>query len=268
MALVGFPEHPSDMYNAAAVLAEGASPASTARCTCPTTGCSTSSATSRPARRPATIEVNGDDASACHDLRGHLEPGPPASTEALAGAEVMVNLSASPYHAGKGTERERMLVQRARDNLSAILFCNMVGGQDELVFDGHSLALDQDGRVVARAPQFEEALTICTVDPGAVSGARLRDSRHRGPACAARAVGRPAGRAGWPRSASRRRPTDVGGPVAEPLAPEEEVYSALRTGLRDYTRRTASSAWCSASPAASTPRWWRWWPWTRWGRSG
>ena len=73
------------------------------------------------------------------DLRGHLEPGPAASDEALAGATLIVNVSASPYHAGKGVERERMLAQRARDNLCAVAFCSLVGGQDELVFDGHSL---------------------------------------------------------------------------------------------------------------------------------
>ena len=72
-----------------------------------------------------------------------------------------------------------MLIQRARDNLAAVLFCNTVGGQDELVFDGHSVAIDQDGEILARAPQFEESLTLCTIDPGAVAAARLRDTRHR-----------------------------------------------------------------------------------------
>ena len=72
-----------------------------------------------------------------------------------------------------------MLVQRAVDYLAAVVFVNTVGGQDELVFDGHSLAIDQDGQVLARAPQFEEALTLCTIDPGAVAAARLRDTRHR-----------------------------------------------------------------------------------------
>ena len=86
----------------------------------------------------ALIEV-GDvtvGLSVCEDI---WEPGPPASDEALAGATVLINISASPYHAGKGLERERMLVQRARDNVAAVAFCALVGGQDELVFDGHSL---------------------------------------------------------------------------------------------------------------------------------
>src|SRR5919206_409849 len=78
-------------------------------------------------------------------------------------------------------ERARMLVQRARDNLCAVAFCNAVGGQDELVFDGHSVVIDHDGEVIARAPQFAEALTLCTVDLQAASTARLRETRLRPP---------------------------------------------------------------------------------------
>src|SRR6266540_1057561 len=108
----------------------------------------------------AIVEVNGVPIglSVCEDI---WEPGPPALSEALAGAQVVVNLSASPYRAGYGAYRERMLVQRAVDYLAAVVFVNTVGGQDELVFDGHSLAIDQDGQVLTRAPQFEEALTLC-----------------------------------------------------------------------------------------------------------
>src|SRR2546422_649661 len=76
------------------------------------------------------------------------EPGPPATEEALAGATLIVNISASPYHAGKGAERERMFAQRARDNLAAVAFCALVGGQDELVFDGHSFFVDHAGETI------------------------------------------------------------------------------------------------------------------------
>src|SRR5439155_969014 len=79
------------------------------------------------------------------------EPGPPATEEALAGATLIVNISASPYHAGKGAERERMFAQRARDNLAYVAFCGLVGGQDELVFDGHSCVIDHTGETIARA---------------------------------------------------------------------------------------------------------------------
>src|SRR5918993_1458637 len=90
-----------------------------------------------------------------------LESIAPAATGivALVGASVVVNASASPYEVGKGERRERMLIQRARDNLCAVAFCNLVGGQDELVFDGHSVVVDHEGQVIARAPQFAEALT-------------------------------------------------------------------------------------------------------------
>ena len=90
-----------------------------------------------------------------------------------------MNFSASPYHAGKGLERERMLAQRARDNLAAVAFCNLVGGQDELVFDGHSVVIDPEGEVLARAPQFEEALVDLRDRPGC-SG-RRPPARHAPP---------------------------------------------------------------------------------------
>ena len=112
----------------------------------------------------------------CEDI---WQPGPPATDLALAGAQLIVNLSASPYHVGKAEEREEMLVTRARDNASYLAFCNLVGGQDELVFDGHSVVLDDEGAVIARAPGFEEALLVVDVDPTEAIGRRLRDVRRR-----------------------------------------------------------------------------------------
>jgi NAD+ synthase (glutamine-hydrolysing) len=229
VALVGFPERGDDVYNAAAVLADGRVAAVYRKVHLPNYGVFDEQRYFQAGTEPALIELNGVTIglSVCEDI---WEPGPPATSEALAGAQVIVNLSASPYHAGKGAERERMLVQRARDNLAAVLFCNTVGGQDELVFDGHSVAIDQEGRVLARSPQFEEALTLCTIDPGAVDAARLRDPRHR---TAARRE-----RKAVPVLASleveARDPGEVGGDVAPPLESDEEVYTALTTGLRDY----------------------------------
>jgi NAD+ synthase (glutamine-hydrolysing) len=185
----------------------------------------------------------------CEDI---WQPGPPATSEALAGAQVIANLSASPYHAGKGHEREQMLAQRARDNIAAVVFCNLVGGQDELVFDGHSVAIDQDGEIVARAPQFEEAFTVCTLDLGAVTTRRLQDARHRDAVYAervrganpvstiARLAARPVrepvavggdGPDGSPRGG------DMGGPKSELKDELDEVYSALVIGVRDYVEK-------------------------------
>ena len=232
VALVGFPERADDVYNAAAVLADGRLAAVYRKVHLPNYGVFDEQRYFQAGTEPALIEI-GDlplGITICEDI---WEPGPPATAEALAGAQVIVNLSASPYHAGKGLERERMLVQRARDNLATVLFCNTVGGQDELVFDGHSLAIDQDGEVLARAPQFEESLTLCTLDPGAVGAARLRDPRHRSAARSERKAVPTL--VELPEAEPARGP--IGGEISELLGPEQEVYSALCLGLRDYVQK-------------------------------
>src|SRR4051794_25016772 len=232
VALVGFPERRDDVYNACAVLADGEIQAVYRKMFLPNYGVFDEARYFQAGTEAALIELNGVaiGLTVCEDI---WEPGPPATIEALAGAQVIVNLSASPYHAGKPHERERMLLQRARDNTAIVLFCNMVGGQDELVFDGASVAIDASGEIVARAPQFEESLTVCTIDPGAVAALRLRDARHRA------AVRRDRERGGEPvPTLARLTVESVGGQlerqVCEQLSPEEEVYTALVTGLRDY----------------------------------
>ena len=144
VALVGFPERAEDVYNATAVLADGAVRAIYRKVYLPNYGVFDEQRYFQSGPGGATFEL-GDvriGLTICEDV---WEPGPPASEEALAGATVLVNLSASPYHQGKGAERERMLIQRARDTISNVLFCNLVGGQDELLFDGHSLVIDHEG---------------------------------------------------------------------------------------------------------------------------
>jgi NAD+ synthase (glutamine-hydrolysing) len=127
-----------------------------------------------PGGEPETIEVGGHRVglTICEDV---WTPGPPASSEAEAGAEVIVNPSGSPYHRGKGREREAMLADRARAYGVHFAFCNLVGGQDELVFDGHSFVVDPAGEVIARAAQFEEELLVCDVP--ASGGERLAEPR-------------------------------------------------------------------------------------------
>jgi NAD+ synthase (glutamine-hydrolysing) len=237
VALVGFPERDDDVYNAAAVLADGQVAAVYRKMFLPNYGVFDEHRYFQAGTKPALLELNGIaiGLTICEDI---WEPGPPATAQALAGAQVIANLSASPYHAGKPLEREQMLVQRARDNLAAVVFCNLVGGQDELVFDGHSVAIDQNGEVLARAPQFEEALTICTIDPGAVAASRLRDARHRSAVRRARERGAdPVPTVAEASVPSAEAGAEVGGPVAEPLGPEAEVYAALTTGVRDYVEK-------------------------------
>ena len=126
-----------------------------------------------------------------------------------------------------------MLQQRARDELTAVAFCGLVGGQDELVFDGHSLVVDHEGTVIARGPQFEEALLVAEVDPVTVGSARLRDTRRRAPAAAARGTVDQLGSFTVGRAA--------GEPIEPALTPlpdlDDEIYGALVLGTRDYARK-------------------------------
>src|SRR5207244_404162 len=91
----------------------------------------------------------------CEDI---WYPGGPTQVQALAGAQIIINISASPYHSAKGSDRERMLATRAEDNAVALAYVNLVGGQDELVFDGDSLIFDERGLLLARGKVFEEDL--------------------------------------------------------------------------------------------------------------
>jgi NAD+ synthase (glutamine-hydrolysing) len=118
-----------------------------------------------PGSEPVTVEVAGTPVglTICEDC---WVEGPPASVEAANGAQLILNPSASPYHRGKGAERETMFAERARAYGAAFAFCNLVGGQDELVFDGHSLLIDAEGQLVARARQFDEELLVCDLGAG------------------------------------------------------------------------------------------------------
>ncbi|MDQ4071337.1 MAG: NAD+ synthase, partial [Actinomycetota bacterium] len=240
VALVGFPERADDVYNAAAVLADGRVLATYRKMFLPNYGVFDEHRYFQVGERPALIELSGADVGVtiCEDV---WEPGPPATSEAYAGAQLIANLSASPYHAGKPLERERMLAQRARDSLVALAFCNLVGGQDELVFDGMSAVIDERGEVLARAPQFDEALTLCTVDLGAVSAERLRDASHREAVRRERANGAGVVRLGRIEASSDGGAPSAGGDRCEPLAPEAEIYGALTTGLRDYVDKNGFS---------------------------
>jgi NAD+ synthase (glutamine-hydrolysing) len=168
----------------------------------------------------------------CEDI---WQPGPPATDLALAGAQLIVNLSASPFHVGKAEDREEMLVTRARDNASYLAFCNLVGGQDELVFDGHSVVLDDEGEVIARAPGFEECLLVVDLDPAEAIGRRLRDVRRRELQRSRESVP-DVSVIEVPVAVEAADPVE---PLVTPFASElEQMRLALGLGVRDYVEKS------------------------------
>jgi NAD+ synthase (glutamine-hydrolysing) len=166
----------------------------------------------------------------CEDI---WQPGPPATDLALAGAQLIANISASPFHVGKDREREEMLRVRARDNACFVAFCNAVGGQDELIFDGHSVVIDDEGEIVARAPGFEEALLVVDVDPVAAVGRRLRDVRRRSLAREREELRVDLIELGEPRVQRERLHPEP----AALLDDLEQMRRALELGLRDYVAK-------------------------------
>jgi NAD+ synthase (glutamine-hydrolysing) len=174
VALVGFAEPAADdgegrhAHNSLAVLSDGAISAVYRKNRLPNYAVFDEQRYFIPGAEPATVAVGGQQVglTVCEDV---WAPGPPASSEAAAGASLIANPSGSPYHRGKGREREAMLAERARAYGASFAFCNLVGGQDELVFDGHSFVVDAEGAVIARAAQFEEELLLCEVPSPAPS---------------------------------------------------------------------------------------------------
>ena len=230
--LVGVPLFDRDLFNACAVCAGGEVKAVYRKRFLPNYGVFDEARYFAQGRDLLLLEHGRTliGVTVCEDL---WQPGPPATDLALAGAQILVNISASPFHLEKDREREEMLVTRARDNSCYVALCNAVGGQDELIFDGHSVVLDDEGEVLARAPGFEEALLVVDVEPEEVIGRRLRDVRRRAleldrgepPPVSVVHIGPP--REGT--SGSR-----VHGDVAPMLAPIEQMRLALELGLRDY----------------------------------
>jgi NAD+ synthase (glutamine-hydrolysing) len=224
-AIVGFPELADNrVYNAAAVLADGAIQSIYRKVHLPNYGVFDEQRYFAAGSSGTTIELNGHlvGLTVCEDL---WQPGPPASDEARAGAQLLINISASPYHAGKGVERERLFARRAVESNAYVAFCALVGGQDELVFDGHSFVLDPTGTTIARAHQFEEDLLICDLDLPPLAD--------------------PAGTPFELKADSESPPppvTVVTNPLHSPLAPAEaEIYTALELGLHDYVHKNGFS---------------------------
>jgi len=233
VALVGTPWFDRDLWNACAACADGRVQAVYRKHFLPNYGVFDEHRYFAEGRELVLLRLG--DASVgltiCEDV---WQPGPPATDLALAGAQLIVNLSASPFHMGKAEEREEMLVTRARDTSAYLAFCNLVGGQDELVFDGHSVVLDPSGDVMARAPGFREHLLVVDIEPTDAIGQRLRDVRRRELDRSRDTVPE----VGMIELAS---PLDHGSVVpgeVSPFEPElEQMRLALALGLRDYVEK-------------------------------
>jgi NAD+ synthase (glutamine-hydrolysing) len=229
-ALIGTPWFDRDLFNACAVCADGQLKTLYRKRYLPNYGVFDEDRYFAPGRELVLLRLGEVliGPTICEDV---WQPGPPATDLALAGAELLVNLSASPYHVGKAEDREEMLVTRARDNSAYLAFCNLVGGQDELLFDGHSVVLDDEGEVLARAPGFEEALLVVDLDPSEAIGRRLRDVRRRSLAREREEEREPEVVELGPGGGA---PEGIGGPVV-PFEPElEQMRRGLVLALHDY----------------------------------
>jgi NAD+ synthase (glutamine-hydrolysing) len=231
-ALVGFPWLERDLFNACAVCADGEVRAIYPKRFLPNYGVFDEVRYFQPGRDLLLLRIGEAliGPTVCEDI---WQPGPPATDLALAGAHVIANISASPFHVGKGLEREEMLITRARDNTCWVVLVNAVGGQDELIFDGHSIVIDEEGHVVARAPSFEEALLVVDIDASTAIARRLVDARRRALAREREVSDPPVLDLGEQRPQERPvRPL-----VADPLDELEQMRRALELGLRDYVEK-------------------------------
>jgi NAD+ synthase (glutamine-hydrolysing) len=176
--VIGFVDAKEDIYNAAAIIHDGKLAGIYHKVYLPNYGVFDENRYFQAGKECPVYIINGVGVgiNICEDI--WYEAGP-ATAQAYSGAEVIINISASPYHAGKGDFRERMLGTRASDNVAIVVYTNLVGGQDELVFDGNSMVLNEKGELIARGRQFEEDLIVTDLDVEAVFRTRLHDPRWR-----------------------------------------------------------------------------------------
>jgi NAD+ synthase (glutamine-hydrolysing) len=229
-AVVGFVDAGRDLHNAAAVCADGRVQGIYRKRILPNYGVFDEQRYFAPSQEEGRLFVIGGVRVGVVICEDAWSPDGPIADQSAGGAELIVNLNASPYHAGRLAERERMLATRALDSSCSLVYVNLVGGQDELVFDGASLVLDTHGRVVARAPQFVTDIMVVDVEVKPVFRKRLLDPRGRAMAPPLPEVA-VSGESGAP-----ARPCAP--PCAEPLGETHEIYEALVLGTRDYVTKT------------------------------
>jgi NAD+ synthase (glutamine-hydrolysing) len=235
--IVGFIDKTSDIHNAAAVIHDGELKGVYHKTYLPNYGVFDEYRYFKSGET-APVFLHGDipiGVNICEDI---WYPGGPTQVQALAGAQLIINISASPYYSEKGQDRERMLGTRAEDNAVALAYVNLVGGQDELVFDGASLIFDERGRLLARGHSFEEDFIVADINTERVFKERLHDPRRRQERIDFFSEGMRV-----EQHTLRDQPTDVrdrpsSSPhVAPRLSRVEEVYKALVLGTRDYVRK-------------------------------
>ena len=235
-AVVGFVDKRDDIFNAAAVLHDGAVAGVYHKHFLPNYGVFDENRYFR--RGTATpIFAIGDMTFAVNICEDIWYPTGPTTVQALAGAQLIVTINGSPYHRGKAHFRETMVATRAADDLVCLAFVNMVGGQDELLFDGGSVIFNERAELIARGRAFEEDLVVADLDLDHVFRSRLRDSRRRSEkqGADARVV-----RIELPPLPEPEAPPLPPRDVA-PLPPTEELFQALVLATRDYVRKNGFS---------------------------
>jgi NAD+ synthase (glutamine-hydrolysing) len=235
VAVVGFVDEQLDLYNAAAVCSQGEVRGVYHKQELPNYGVFDEQRYFAPGRGAtqlfgiAGVRIG---VSVCEDA---WNPEGPIAAQAAAGAELVVNINASPYHIDRVVEREQMLATRAADASCGLVYLNCVGGQDELVFDGASMVFDAAGRLVASLPQFREDVRVLDLDVRPVYRKRLLDPRGHhsaSPLPLSAVTSEPRLAADAPRLLA---------PIAPRLSTEAEVYEALRLGVHDYVGKNAFS---------------------------
>ncbi len=229
-AIVGYVDREADIYNAAAIIHDRQLVGIYHKIFLPNYGVFDENRYFRAGNQCPVYIINGVNlgVSICEDI--WYEDGPP-TTQASAGAEVLINISASPYHVAKGESREKMLQARASDNISHVVFINLVGGQDELVFDGNSMVINQKGEVIAHARSFTEDFLLANINTEPVFSARLHDPRYR----------KSIKKTHWPVTKTEiviieltANKPPLGKNLWKPSSHEAEIYGALVLGTHDY----------------------------------
>ena len=251
-AVIGFVDRDDDIYNAAAIVHGGRLAGTYHKHYLPNYGVFDENRYFQAGREAPIFLINGVHVGVniCEDI---WYPIGPMTMQAYAGAEVILNINGSPYHAGKGVFREEMLATRAADNGVIVAYLNMVGGQDELVFDGDSMVFNEQGMLIARAKQFAEDMLIVDLDTASVFRSRLHDPRRRQERLQVNPADVPVISI-TPDPQPRRGGRDVSLPPSVPApweivlgAPQriepkmgrlQEIYSALVLGTGDYVRKT------------------------------